>query len=163
MRALFLLFIVVPVIEMFLLIKVGGIIGALPTIGLVLFTAVLGSWLLRKEGISTLARANHKMQQGQLPAKEMAEGIAIAVGGALLLTPGFVTDFIGFSCLIPGIRRPIMAMIMQRMIAAGGTVYRNGQAQGFGQQPGTGPSAESPIFGENAGHNVIEGDYKRED
>ncbi|CAH0992399.1 hypothetical protein SIN8267_02519 [Sinobacterium norvegicum] len=162
MRALFLMFIVVPVIEMFLLIKVGGIIGALPTIGLVLLTAVIGSWLLRKEGISTLARANHKMQSGQLPAKEMAEGIAIAVGGALLLTPGFVTDFIGFSCLIPGIRRPIMAMMMKRMVAAGGTVYMQGQSQSFNHQTGPFDANASPLDRDDHDHDVIEGDFRRE-
>src|SRR5690606_19661020 len=101
---LFLLFVLTPIVEMWVLIKVGGVIGALPTIGLVLLTAVIGLALLRMQGFATLLRARQKMEEGQLPAKELVEGIFLAVGGALLLTPGFVTDALGFACLLPGTR-----------------------------------------------------------
>ena len=101
MRFLFILFIAMPILEMLVLIKVGGLIGALPTVGLVLLTAVVGMSLLRQQGPSTLARAQDKMRHGGMPAKEMVEGIFLAVGGALLLTPGFITDFIGFCCFFP--------------------------------------------------------------
>lgn len=104
MNYLFLLFVITPIVEMWVLIKVGGVIGALPTIGLVLLTAVIGLALLRQQGFATLLRARQKMAEGQVPAKEMVEGIFLAVGGALLLTPGFVTDAIGFFCLVPGLR-----------------------------------------------------------
>ncbi|MDA9560417.1 FxsA family protein, partial [Porticoccaceae bacterium] len=90
MRFLFLLFIVMPVVEMWLLIEVGSEIGALYTIGLVLLTAIIGVRLLRQQGFDTLWRGQRKLQEGQLPAQEIGEGIVLAVSGALLLTPGFI-------------------------------------------------------------------------
>ena len=102
------LFLVIPIIEVYLLIEVGGVIGAGWTILLIVFTAIIGVNLLRQQGISTLMRANKAMSQGQIPAMEMMEGIFLAVGGALLITPGFFTDFIGFVCLLPFTRRGII-------------------------------------------------------
>lgn len=101
MRFLFLIFMIVPVLEMWLLISIGGWIGALPTIALVLLTAVIGVNLLRQQGMSTFMRAQERLATGSLPALELLEGLALAVGGALLLTPGFATDAFGFACLIP--------------------------------------------------------------
>ena len=89
-QLLFLLFIIVPLTEIYLLIQVGGVIGALPTVLLVVFTAVLGAWLLRMQGVSTLRRVQSAMQHGQIPAIEMVEGMVLVVSGALLLTPGFL-------------------------------------------------------------------------
>lgn len=109
MNYLVLLFVLVPIIEMWVLIEVGSVIGALPTIGLVLLTAVIGLALLKQQGFATLLRARQKMAEGQVPAKEMVEGIFLAVGGALLLTPGFVTDTLGFFCLIPGLRHLLLS------------------------------------------------------
>jgi len=108
LRLLFTLFIVLPILEMVVLIKVGGAIGALATIGLVLLTAIVGVALLKRQGISALMRAQHKMHSGEMPVTELIEGIFLAVGGAFLLTPGFITDFLGFCCLIPGIRQIII-------------------------------------------------------
>ncbi len=101
MRALLLLFIVMPIVEMWLLITVGAEIGPLYTIGLVLLTAVIGVQLLRQQGFATLWRGRRKLEEGQLPAQEIVEGIILAVSGALLLTPGFVTDVVGFAGLFP--------------------------------------------------------------
>ena len=101
MRFALLLFIVMPILEMWLLITVGGHIGALNTIFLVMLTALLGIGLLKRQGFATLWRGQEKLQQGQVPAQEMIEGIVLAVSGALLLTPGFVTDIIGFLGLLP--------------------------------------------------------------
>ena len=98
---------------MILLIKVGGMIGALPTVGLVVLTAVVGVWLLRMEGLATLTRVQDKLNRGEIPETELLEGIMLIFGGALLLTPGFFTDFIGFVCLLPGLRRPLAARIIQ--------------------------------------------------
>lgn len=130
MRAFFLLFIIMPIIEMWLLIEVGGVIGAMPTIGLVLLTATIGFALLRRQGFETLSRGHWKMQQGQLPAQEMAEGLMLAVSGALLLTPGFVTDAIGFAGLTPAFRRWMFAKLGSRVQVFGhyresGTVYEH--------------------------------------
>jgi UPF0716 protein FxsA len=118
-RYLLLLFIVMPVLEMWLLITVGSQIGALLTIGLVLLTAVVGAALLREQGLSTLWRGRQKLEEGQLPAKEIGEAIILAVSGALLLTPGFFTDVIGFLGLIPPIRALIVSQVLSKMVVAG--------------------------------------------
>ncbi len=141
-----LLFIGMPVLEMYLLIKVGGVIGALPTIGLVVLTAMVGLALLRRQGMSTLFHAQQKLDSGELPLQEVVEGIFLAVGGALLLTPGFVTDFIGFCCLIPGLRHRILSQIIVAL-KPNVVVYTQG---------------ENTSAHGDAGR-VIQGEYRRED
>lgn len=116
MRFLLALFIIIPVLEMWLLISVGQWLGALPTIGLVLLTAVIGVNLLRAQGLATLTRAQERLASGAVPAQEMVEGIALAVGGALLLTPGFATDAFGFACLIPVSRKWLASLLVRYMV-----------------------------------------------
>ena len=88
-------------------------IGPLPTVGLVVLTATCGVWLLRLEGMATLTRVQEKLQRGEIPETELLEGIMLIIGGALLLTPGFATDIVGFVCLVPGLRRPLAARIIR--------------------------------------------------
>jgi UPF0716 protein FxsA len=107
------LFLIIPIIEIFFLIKVGETIGAFPTIILVVLTAVIGAGLLRQQGLSTLSRLQQNMGKGKLPAQELIEGVLLAVGGALLMTPGFVTDTMGFLCLLPFSRKFIAKKIMK--------------------------------------------------
>ncbi|GAB0152788.1 FxsA family protein [Marinobacterium sp. BA1] len=121
MRVLFLLFIIIPIIEITVLIQVGQAIGAWYTVGLVLLSAFIGVNMLRHQGLSTLARAQQRMDQGEVPGQEMAEGILLAVGGALLVTPGFVTDVIGFSCLIPAVRRALIKPLIGRFTVVAAT------------------------------------------
>lgn len=102
------LFFIVPLVEIYFLVKVGEQIGPLKTILLVILTAVAGIYLLRQQGLSTLGRFQKNMASGQLPAKEIFEGFFLLIGGALLLTPGFFTDFVGFLCVIP-VTRQFMA------------------------------------------------------
>jgi len=143
-----LIFLVVPVIEIFLLIQVGQVIGAWWTVGLVVLTAIIGVHLLKLQGISTLMRAQEKMQSGNMPAQEMLEGIGLIVAGAFLLTPGFFTDGVGFCLLIPPIRRVLVGAIVARMAVSGQFVSMHGA-------PGR-SSQNDP--------NVIDGvNYKRED
>ena len=136
MRFLFALFIAIPILEMVVLIQVGQQIGALWTIVLVLLTAFIGINLLRYQGLSTLSRATWRMQSGQIPAQEMLEGILLAVGGALLLTPGFVTDTIGFLLLVPFTRQFFASRLMGRFKsfasanAAGGGFGAGGFSKG---------------------------------
>ncbi|WP_211665115.1 FxsA family protein [Leucothrix arctica] len=108
------LFLVVPIIEIFLLIQVGSVIGAWWTILCVVGTAVVGAYLLRQQGLSTLARFQKNMSSGVVPAKEILEGIALLIGGALLMTPGFFTDMVGFLCLIPFTRTIIVNKVLSR-------------------------------------------------
>ena len=114
MRNALIAFITVPLVEMIILIEVGSLIGAIPTVALVVLTATIGLWLLKLEGIATLARVQEKLNQGQIPETELLEGIMLLVGGALLLTPGFITDAMGFTCLLPGLRRPIARWIIRQ-------------------------------------------------
>ncbi len=110
-------FVILPILEMYVLIKVGGSIGAFNTILLVLLTAFIGLILLRVEGFQTLFNARKKMQRSELPAQEIFSGFFLAIGGALLLTPGFITDVVGFFCILPITRTYIFGWIMQNFIS----------------------------------------------
>lgn len=150
MRYLLLIFIAMPIIEMWLLITVGREIGAWSTIGLVLLTAAVGFTLLRQQGFATLFRARQKMDAGELPAIEMVEAIILAVCGALLVTPGFVTDVVGFMGLVPGIRRLIVTGMVSKMEVVD---YRSQQTQYRNVPPGGGPIASEQ------GQETLEGEY----
>jgi UPF0716 protein FxsA len=129
MPLLFLLFILVPFLEIWGILTVGSWIGAMPTLLLIVLTALAGSFLLKREGIQTLTRAKSKLNAGQIPMHEMLEGILLAVAGALLLTPGFFTDFVGLFLLLPPGRSLIIRELSKRMVVAqmgtsGATSYR---------------------------------------
>ena len=145
MRFLFLLFIIVPIIEITILIQVGQAIGGWYTVGLVLLSAFIGVNMLRHQSLATLARAQQRLDRQELPGQEMVEGIVLAVGGALLVTPGFVTDVIGFSCLIPPLRQGFVRMLKSRFTLIVGT-----QA-GAGFHGGAGPRRD-------ADGDIIEGE-----
>ncbi len=112
---LFILFIIVPIIEIYLFMVVGSLIGVFPTMLLVILTAILGSVLLQQQGIATLRRVQQALQQGQLPTEALLEGVVIVMGGALLLTPGFFTDFLGLLCLTPFSRQYLITWLTQRV------------------------------------------------
>ena len=109
-----LIFMLIPIVEMWILIEVGGWIGALPTIALVVLTATIGLSLLKQQGLSTVMRARRNMDEGAIPASEIVSGVMIAVGGALLLTPGFVTDALGLALLIPQTRQWLLFKLIDR-------------------------------------------------
>lgn len=113
-KFLILLFIFVPLTEIYLLIQIGTRIGAIPTLGLILFTAFLGALLLRVQGLMTLAKIRQSMDRGELPAGSLIEGLILLIAGVLLLTPGFFTDALGFICLIPQVRQWLAALLIQR-------------------------------------------------
>ena len=100
-----LLFIGLPLIEIYFMIEVGSEIGALSTIGLTLLTAVIGTWLVRLQGFGVLARVRELMERGEVPALELMDGALILIAGLFLLLPGFLTDALGFLLLIPPVRR----------------------------------------------------------
>lgn len=108
------MFLLVPAIELYVLIEVGGIIGAVPTILLTIATAVIGANLMRSQGLATMQSAQVNMAAGQVPANEMMEGVFIFMGGLLLLIPGFVTDFIGLLFLIPPIRHALARKVISQ-------------------------------------------------
>lgn len=134
---LILIFILVPSLELYLLIKLGGVIGAGWTLLLVLVTAILGGLLLQQQGLSTWARAQKSLSHGEIPATEMFEGVILLVGGVLLLTPGLLTDAVGLLCLLPFSRKLMVAMVLRRV-----TIRQTRQ--------------------QNAGR-VLDGEYRREE
>lgn len=112
---LVLLFLVTPAIELGLLIQVDQLIGFGPTIGLIIATGIAGSYLARREGLTTWQRLNERLGAGELPGKELADGVIILVAGALLITPGVLTDVIGFLGLLPPSRALIRKALMKRL------------------------------------------------
>ena len=99
------LFIAIPVAEISVLIRVSGAIGTFNTIAFVIFTAVLGAYLVRQQGFATLAKLQQETNAGRVPALQIAEGVALLFAGAVLMTPGFITDVLGFALLIPPVRQ----------------------------------------------------------
>ena len=143
---LFLVFFVgAPLVELYLLIEVGSEIGAVPTILLSIFTAVLGGALVRMQGFSVLFRAQSAMVKEEIPALELLEGALLLLVGFALLLPGFITDAIGFLLLIPPLRR----LLIVRWLKSRGTLQ---------PVPGAGPKQP-----EQRSDRIIEGDYRRED
>ncbi len=151
MKYLFLVFLLVPILEIYLLIQVGSVIGALWTVALVVLTAFVGAYLLRLQGFATLQRARESLARGELPAGSLLEGAILLVSGALLLTPGFFTDAVGFICLVPAARQGIAAWLMSRF-----TVIETSsvQQQTFYEHTETRQTSSSRVF---------EGEYRRED
>ncbi len=113
-QLLFIVFLVVPLVEIWLLIEVGSVIGTIWTVILVVLTAMIGAALVRAQGLATLSRSQAQLRAGELPALEMFEGVALIVAGALLLTPGFFTDIVGFTLLVPPLRRRLIRTVMER-------------------------------------------------
>ena len=124
---LFLAFTVIPVCEIYLLIHVGGIIGAFNTVAVVLITGGAGAYLARLEGMNTMLRVRESLRNGVMPAEELVDALLILVAGIVLLTPGFITDAAGIVLLIPFTRRHVkrwLRRIFDRWISGGRIVVR---------------------------------------
>lgn len=142
LQILFLLILVIPFVEIYLLLQVGSVIGAAPTIFLVVLTAAVGSYQLKQQGWSTWLRFQQSMARGEVPAYEIIEGPIILLGGALLLTPGFITDAIGLICLIPSLRRRCAQYLIERHLV-------QAVVAGFRRR--------------GASQDVLEGEFRKED
>src|SRR3954463_5179696 len=112
---LVLLFIVVPIVEIYVIIQVGQAIGALWTIALLVADSILGSMLMRAQGRAAWRRFNEAIAAGRVPAREVVDGVLVIFGGALLLTPGFVTDVFGLTFLLPPTRALIRRLLVRRV------------------------------------------------
>ena len=156
-RLLFLPFFIVPLIEVWIMVQVGRVIGAPPLIGLIILTAVIGVFFLRQQGLSTFLRAQRLLAEGQLPATELLEAGMLLVAGALLLTPGFATDAVGFTLLLPIARQWLAARLFvwlgKGMVTRGGEPVNNKDAR---QQ-------RQDSRGQTTGSETIEGEFTRED
>ncbi len=138
-----LLFVGIPLTELYFLIKVGAQIGAFSTIFLTVFTALLGGYMVRRQGFSTLMRVREMVERGETPAIEMMEGAVLLICGVLLLLPGFITDAVGFIFLVPPLRRWLLTAGLQ--------------SSGILQPAPSEPRAEARR------PDVIEGEFKREE
>lgn len=142
------LFIGIPVIEIYLFVQVGGWIGVWPTIGIVILTALIGTSMLRQQGLATLARAQAEINQDRLPVREIFNGFCVLVGGVMLLTPGFMTDAFGFALLIPPIRAVLGRFIWKLLERSRGVHF---SVYGAGSTGGPGPEGGPVIDGEEFG------------
>jgi UPF0716 protein FxsA len=111
MRYLALLIIIIPAIDIGVLLVSGKTIGVLPTIAIIILTGIAGAYLAKKEGLQTIRRAQEQFSQGQIPGESVLDGICVIIGGTLLLTPGFITDLLGFLLLFPPSRRPFKLLM----------------------------------------------------
>ncbi|MGB0228108.1 MAG: FxsA family protein [bacterium] len=114
---LFLAFTLIPLVEIYLLIKLGQNFGAITSILLVIFTGILGAYLARMEGLRTLFRIQETMREGRMPGEELLDALLIAIAGLVLITPGFITDVVGFLLLFPFTRMLAKNWLKERMSA----------------------------------------------
>ncbi len=166
-QLLFVLFIIIPVIEIAVIMQVGNLLGIWPTVAIVILSAWLGAKYVRQQGLATMQNVQMKMAQGEMPSNEIVTGLMLLVAGVLLVTPGFVTDILGLSLLIPSVRTAI-AMHVQKHIkvnqfgagaaftqSGAGNVYQHeAQEQSFTQD-------NKPLSHHNA--ETLEGEFQRKD
>ncbi|KEQ19159.1 FxsA family protein [Endozoicomonas numazuensis] len=146
------IFLLLPALELVVLIKVGGYIGALNTLALVILGMVAGMAVIRRQGFRTMLKARERMTHGELPALEILEGFMIALGGVFLMIPGFITDLLGITLLIP----PFRKLILGRMIKSGRWQAQQSSATFEGEY-------YREDVGRNQGnHQALEGEFKRE-
>lgn len=143
---LFLAFLIVPLVEIALFITIGDIIGLWLTLAVVTITAVLGTWLVRAQGLATLGQLRGSLQQFEDPTEPLAHGAMILFSGALLLTPGFFTDAVGFALLSPAVRRGVLSFLRKHVQV---TSFQSSSSVHF--------SSNRPEAGSNG--ETIDGDY----
>ena len=114
MGLLAVLFLVVPLVELYVIIQVGQAIGALNTVGILLLDSLIGAWLMKREGLAVVRRLQAKVDHGEVPGSELVDAFLILFGGALMLTPGFVTDIIGMALLLPPVRIVVRRVLARR-------------------------------------------------
>lgn len=148
---LFFLFTAVSLLEIFVLVKVGSFLGAWPTVALVVVTALIGSALVRSQGLQLVQQLQQRMAKGEMPGQQLVEGIMLIITGVLLVTPGFVTDLSGLLLLQPSIRGAIAKTILANVKLSPTTM-----SGGFSQTP--------PGFSKSKiDEDVIEGEFERKD
>jgi UPF0716 protein FxsA len=151
---LFLLLLIVPIVEIVLFIEIGGRIGTWPTIAIVVLTALLGTVMLRRQGVSALRNVQARLAAGENPGRLLADGAMILVAGALLLTPGFFTDAVGFALLFPTVRRLVWNWLAPRLTVVQVETRR---AEGRRMPP---HGSQAPGGPGGPGGQTIEGEYE---
>jgi UPF0716 protein FxsA len=162
------LLVVVPLVEIYVLIQVGQLLGAVPTLLLLVAMSVLGGVLLRREGARTWRALQDALRAHRVPANEVADGALVIMGGSLLLTPGFVSDAVGLLCVLPGsralVRRAVLALVLRRFGAASvaGAFAADRAARrprGHDETPAGGASGEGSVRGEVVEGEVVDGQH----
>jgi UPF0716 protein FxsA len=136
---LFVIFVVVPIAELYVLLQIGHAIGALPTIALLIVDSVLGAALMRSQGRAAWLRFNAALAEGRVPGREVMDGALVILGGALLVTPGFLSDVLGLVLLLPPTRAIVRRVLLRRFagrVVAGATSGAQARMFGFGARPG---------------------------
>jgi len=122
------IFVGLPILEIYVIIQVGQVIGAVPTVLLLIFESILGAWLIKHEGRRAWNALQETLATGKLPGKELADAALVLVGGTLLLTPGFVTDIFGFFFILPFTRplarKVLMMLVARRIVVSAPTIFR---------------------------------------
>lgn len=162
----FAIFVAMPIIEIAVFIQAGELIGLWPTIGVVVLTAIIGTSLMRAQGLQTLAKAQSQMDQGEMPIGALFDGICILIAGVLLLTPGFVTDTFGFLLLVPPLRQLIGAKVIMKLVQSGniranfrGATYSSGAQGGPNRRGPNGTGGPGGARARGAGP-IIDGDFE---
>ena len=139
------LLIVVPIVELAVMVQVAGMIGVLPTVGLVVASSLVGFWLMKAEGLGVLRRMQTQMAEGQMPAAEVVDGVLVLVGGLLMVLPGFITSVLGLLLLLPPVRALVRPLVLARVRRR----VERGQAQfvAFTTSAAPGGFPPGPTFG----------------
>ncbi|WP_199610905.1 FxsA family protein [Flocculibacter collagenilyticus] len=169
-KVLFLLFLVIPIVEIAFLIQLSDVIGGFATIALVVLTAFVGAKLVKSQGTETIQRLQQKAAQGQIPSDEIFSGICILISGVLLVTPGVFTDVIGFLLLTPPVRKRLGDALKKNMVmgATGqqGFTFMSGGMSGHFQQH-TAEHQRHTVNSENKAQPeqpaTLEGEFERKD
>jgi UPF0716 protein FxsA len=157
------LLIVVPLVELYILIQVGSVIGALPTIAMVIGISIFGAWMLKRQGMSALLKADAAMKSGKMPVEAVLDSVALIAAGALLMTPGLLTDALGVLLLIPPVRRRIARALLYRLMKNGMFKVQTFSTRSSGARSSGGP--QSKPGGGRSGKDgpVIDGEFERLD
>ena len=170
-QLLFVLFIIIPIIEITVIMQVGALLGLWPTIAIVILSAWLGAKYVRQQGLATLQSVQAKMAQGEMPSGEIITGLMLLVAGVLLVTPGFVTDIFGLSLLVPSVRAAIANQVQKHIkvnqFGAGASFHSGGPGNVYQHEETADPftstkaSSNEPISHHQG--DTLEGEFKRKD
>ena len=170
-QLLFVLFIIIPIIEITVIMQVGALLGIWPTIAIVVLSAWLGAKYVRQQGLATLQSVQTRMAQGEMPSEEIVTGLMLLVAGVLLVTPGFVTDIFGLSLLVPAVRTAIANQVQKHIkvnqFGAGAAFHHGAQGNVYQHETTDEPftssrySANEPLSHHQG--ETLEGEFKRKD
>ena len=162
---LFLIFILVPLIELMLLIEVGGVIGSAWTFIIIIATALIGTKLVKQQGFQTWANIQQEMATGQLPARSLFDGICILISGVLLITPGFITDTIGFLLVTPAFRAVMYTQLGSKIkVRTAGSFQQPGFGQTYeGQTQQDFQQSQQELHKAPQQPTTLDGEYERKD